>query len=183
VSVVDLSIEYPMLLTERFAVAETAPAGAPATGGLVLDVGFVHVNAVDLVVTASVRGWGGHWDEVPGFTARVWDGGLDFGARYSPGAPHNTLVQGWFGVGSGVRVGLLELPYWEDVATAGIGGWMGGGVSVGRGPLRPTFSLRADVSLRADRWDGTVQTSGETTTWSYYPGSARVTASAGIGFR
>ncbi|MDP2306303.1 MAG: hypothetical protein Q8P18_09780 [Pseudomonadota bacterium] len=179
---VDVSIDYPMLATERLVVEEEAPSGGPITGALVVDAGFGHFNSVDLVMTGAVRGWGANWDRTPGFTARVWDVGLDFGARFVPG-PDDAMVQGWWGVGSGVRVGVLDVDWWEDVASFGIGGWTGGGLVIGRGDVRAVVSVRGDVSIRADSWTGTVMTSGQTTTWSYWPGNARVSALAGVELR
>lgn len=179
---VEVSIDYPVVATERLVVAEQGPEGAPITGALVVDAAFAHLNSADLVVTGAVRGWGASWDRTPGFTARVWDVGLDFGARFAPGA-EDARVQGWWGVGTGVRVGILDVDWWENVASYGLGGWTGGGVVIGRGDVRAVLSVRGDVSLRIDSWTGTVITSGQTTTWSYWPGSARVSALAGVQLR
>ncbi|MDP2317360.1 MAG: hypothetical protein Q8P41_31035 [Pseudomonadota bacterium] len=181
-TLVDVALDYPVVVTERFSVNEAAPEAVPLTGGLVVDVGVSHFGNVDIVVTGAARGWGATWDRTPNFTARIWDGGVDFGARFAPGA-EEALVHGWWGAGSGVRFGLLDVDWWDDVFTWGLGAWTGGGVDIGRGKVRGTLSVRGDVSLRVDSWNGTVVTSGETTTWSYWPGSARVSVMGGVAFR
>lgn len=179
---VEISLEYPAVSTERVVVTEEAPSGGPVTGGLVVDAAFAHFNGTDLVVTAAARGWGAAWDRTPGFTARVWDVGLDFGARFAPGTD-TAAVQGWWGVGSGVRVGVLDIDWWDDVVSYGLGAWTGGGVVIGRGDVRAVLSLRGDLTIRFDAWTGTVVTSGQTTNWSYWPGNARVSALAGVQLR
>lgn len=179
----DLAFEYPVVVTDRMWVdTESADVG-PLTGGLVADLAFARANSCDFLLTPAFRGWGAHWGTEPGLTARVWDVGLDFGVRWSPAADAGHFVYGWWGLGTGVRASFLDVEWWDDVATVGVGGWFGGGVVIGRGKTRGTVALRADTFADFDRYTGTMVTASDTTTWGWSPGSARVSASVGVQVR
>jgi hypothetical protein len=179
---VDVSLAYPALATPRFTVAEAAPAVGPFQGGIVTDVTFYEINSVGLGVSAGLHGWGAGWDRVADFGARVWRAELDYTLRFAPG-DRARLVRAWYGLGSGLRLGLLDVDRWSDVGSWGLGAWTGAGLEVGKGPVRAVGSVRAGFTADLSTWSGTVVASGETTTWSYWPGSAQVTVLAGVGFR
>lgn len=179
----ELALEYPALSTTRVKVAEEAPVTGPFQGGVVLDLGLVRWGAVTLTTTVSGRGFGAEWEGNFPMSVSVWSLGADIGARFAPGEPEGRVVNSWFGVGYGIRGEYVSAPYWEDVVTGGVGIWTGGGAVVGTGPVRASFAVRADVSLRVDAWNGTVVTSEGTTTWSYYPGNAKILFQAGAHFQ
>ncbi len=178
----DIATEYPALHTRPFVVSEAEPEDVPLKGGLVVDVGVWDVASGKLGFTGGVRGWGASWDRTVDFEARVWNGEFDVSYRLT-GKPTDALVQGWWGVAGGLRFGVLQVDWWEDVATFGVGGWTGGGILIGRGPVRASLSGRLGVSLDTDKWTGTVAASDETTTWSYWPGSVRISVVTGVAFR
>lgn len=177
---VDVGIEYAPLTTVPLIVNEVPPIEEPVAGGVVVDIGVSEVALGTIVVSGGVRAWSARWDTRPSFDATVWSVDADASYRMQP-AP-DALVSGWWSLGGGLRGGLLAVDRWDDVLTFGVGGSTGAGVVVGRGPLRATASVRASVTLDVDRWDGVVQ-AHETTSWSYWPGSARVYVSAGAAFR
>jgi hypothetical protein len=179
----ELALEYPALATSRMNVAEESPIVGPLQGGVVADLGLATFNSVTLTATLTGRGYGAAWEGNFPLTASVWGLGADFGARFSPASSESRLVNGWFGVGSGLRGEYLVVEHWEQVATAGLGAWTGGGVNIGKGNVRAALAVRADVTLRVDSWNGTVMTGNGTTTWSYWPGSARIVAQAGVNVR
>lgn len=176
----DVAVEYAPLATQPFVVNEAEPVGEPVRGGLVIDVGLARVASGALVLSPGVRAWGARWDREIPFTSTVWNADLDFGYRFQP--EPDAFVSGFWLLGGGLRAGLLAVDRWEDIFTWGVGGATGGGVVIGQGPVRALLSLRASVTLDVDRWDGVVQ-AHETTTWSYWPGNARIAASAGAAFR
>jgi hypothetical protein len=184
VNFVDVSIEYPVLLTPRMDVTtdtEYVPSATPLSGGIVVDAGFFRFNGCTLGVMGAVRGWGASWDTEPALAARVWDGAADFSVRWSPEETH--VVTGWWDIGTGIRVGVLTADWWDDVATLGVGAHSGMGIVAGKGKVRATASLRLDLSIRFDSWTGTLATGSGTTSWWYYPGSARLSALVGVDIR
>jgi len=176
----DVSIEYAPLATAPFVVNEVEPIAAPIAAALVVDLGIWDVPSGKMGFTGAVRGWTARWDRTLDLDVRVWNAEIDLFVR----APlSDGFVSSWAGAGVGLRLGLLDTVWWDDVVTAGVGGWGGFGVVLGDGPVRGTLSWRASLSLDLDRWDGTVAASNETTTWSYWPGSARASVLAGVAFR
>jgi hypothetical protein len=177
---VEVAVEVPALATVPFAVDGASPLGVPARGGLVVDVPVVRDEAGTVVITASMRGWGAAWNRAPAVTATVWNADLDAGYRVEGWS--DRPVSAWWGVGAGLHGGLLAAGYWEEVLTFGVGGWTGGGIQFGAGAVRGALSVRASATLDVDAWNGSVM-AHETTTWTYWPGSARVAVVGGVGFR
>ena len=180
---VDVSLDYPVLLTERVTVrVDDAPeATHPVGGALVVDKGIFRYPGCDLVVTAAVRGWGAEWDVQPAFAARVWDLGIDAGMRWSP-EPNARRVDGWWGTGMGLRAAVFTADWWESIVAPGVGLYTGFGVVVGKGDVRFQSSIRFDAMMRFDTWNGSVMASGRTVGWAFSPGSARVSVLAGAAF-
>jgi hypothetical protein len=193
---IDLQVEYPWAWTPAVEVKREELSGWGSSwvpsqdpddtemyGGFRAEAQIreLEPDGATAVVTLGLRNRTEIWEETPRFESSRTEIIVAYGVRTTRVEARDVVP--FAGAGAGLELAIWRPSFWPTHVNPMPHLYGDLGVVVGNGRLRVVASTRLSFGARLDHYSGRAETGNGPLIWSYYPGSAAVSTSAGFQFR
>jgi hypothetical protein len=187
VTPLDIHLDFTAAQLDQMAVSDgdgqRLPRWALPPGGGGVDWQFVTFKTFGLLLVTDLTQATPAYDLGIDWWPTTWTGTVDFGARAEVALPARWPVTIAFDAGEGLRVAVLEQPWWDDYFYVGLGVHVGAAATFGRGPIRPLLGVRGGFTLVPGAASGTLDSAAQDMSWSWTPSGWSVGVHAGVAIR